>query len=185
MHATCHRILDGLVQIMSQGVAEISVPAVSRASGVSVPTIYRHFANKRALVEALPSYLAEKMGVAPMQTPQNPNDFADLIHGLYANVEALDDVIRAALISETAADIRAAMRPERFQMIEAVIAPLAHALDEPERMRLRNVLLVLSSSAVVRAFKDYLDLSWEEAADHVTWTIRRLIQSAANPEDET
>ena len=41
------RILDATVRVMARGLASLSIPAVAREAGVSVPTVYRHFATKR------------------------------------------------------------------------------------------------------------------------------------------
>lgn len=55
------RILEGLIAVMADGLVEVSIPAVAEASGVSIPTIYRYFPNKAALMAALPIYLAQKL----------------------------------------------------------------------------------------------------------------------------
>src|SRR4051812_18099760 len=57
------RILDACVAILARGVAELSIPAVAREAGVSVPTVYRNFADKRALVSETVLYLKHKRGV--------------------------------------------------------------------------------------------------------------------------
>jgi AcrR family transcriptional regulator len=44
------RILDACAALLARG--ELTVPAVARAANVSVPTVYRHFSDKQALVRA-------------------------------------------------------------------------------------------------------------------------------------
>ena len=51
--ATRTRILEALVRTMAAGIGGLSIPAVAREAGVSIPTIYRHFGSKHGLVEAL------------------------------------------------------------------------------------------------------------------------------------
>ncbi len=51
---TREQILDGLIQAMARGgLADLSIPAVAREAGVSVPTIYRYFHTKRELIDHL------------------------------------------------------------------------------------------------------------------------------------
>ena len=51
--ATRARILEATVAVMARGVASVSIPAVAREAGVSVPTVYRHFATKRDLLTSV------------------------------------------------------------------------------------------------------------------------------------
>ena len=74
MRRTREQILDALVRTIGQGVAGLSIPAVAREAGVSIPTIYRHFHNKQELVAALGGYLMQKMGLASMQPPRSLDD---------------------------------------------------------------------------------------------------------------
>src|SRR6476659_9111755 len=66
---TRNQILAGLVKTMARGIAEVSIPAVARESGISIPTIYRYFLTKRDLINALPGYMAQQVGAPPMQPP--------------------------------------------------------------------------------------------------------------------
>src|SRR5260370_29377475 len=69
-------ILEGLIQTMAHGgLADLSIPAVARVAGVSLPTIYRHFRTKRELIASLGSYILQKFGLIhaspPPPNPQN------------------------------------------------------------------------------------------------------------------
>jgi AcrR family transcriptional regulator len=65
---TREQILEGLIQAMARGgLADLSIPAVAREAGVSVPTIYRYFHTKRELIESLNGYIMQKSGIKPPQ----------------------------------------------------------------------------------------------------------------------
>ncbi len=173
------RILEGLIKVMGDGLADISIPAVAKASEISIPTIYRYFPTKQALIDALPAYLAEKIG-APTLAPQSDlENYLATIKAFYSNADKMDESLRAAALSEAAGNIRRTTRPERLQMVEDMLTPFITDLPIEEQKRLRNVVLVLATSAVIRAFTDYLDLSWQEAADHVVWAIQTLVNGAS------
>ncbi len=70
-------------------------------------------------------------------------------------------------------------------MLEHALSPVTGSLSEEDRVRLRNVVLVLTSTATIRAFKDYLGLSGDEIGDNVEWAVRRLCEWAAEQESNT
>lgn len=178
---TRDRILEGLLRTMARGVADLSVPAVAREAGVSVPTVYRYFHTKRVLVEALPGYIARRVGAGELLPPTDPEDLSAIVRQLYARSTGVDATLLAGGASPLANDIRRQLLPMRLKLIEEALAPVAGHLNPADRDRLRNVVLVLASSVTMRAFADYLDLSPEEAADHIAWTIRMLTRAVARP----
>src|SRR3954453_17892236 len=53
MALTRTRIIDAVFELLAEGhPAAISIPEVSRRSGVSIATIYRHFPSKEQLLDA-------------------------------------------------------------------------------------------------------------------------------------
>ncbi|WP_420632210.1 TetR/AcrR family transcriptional regulator [Candidatus Leptofilum sp.] len=178
---TRNRILEGLVKVMADGLVDVSIPAVAEASGVSIPTIYRHFPTKQALVAALPAYLAQKIGAPSLDPQPDFPTYLEALNQFYAKADQMDDTLRAAAMSEAAVNLRRTTRPERLQMIEEMLRPFTTDLPAAEQERLRNVVLVLASSAVMKAFTDYLGTSWEAAAIHATWAIETLVHSVSQP----
>jgi hypothetical protein len=55
---------------------------------------------------------------------------------------------------------------------------VTHRLSETDRIHLRDAVVLLTSSAMMRACKDYLDLSGEQAADRITWAVLTLCGAA-------
>ncbi len=182
---TREQILEGLVRTMAHGIAVLSIPTVAREAGVSVPTVYRYFRTKRDLIEALGSYLVQKIGFGQVQLPHSPEELTAMVENLFISYEGLDETLRAAAVSEFSYEARKKALPARLKIIEEALAPVRTKFNEKDWIRLRNIVLVLSSTATVRAFKDYLDLSGEEAADSVNWAILRLAQTASRADVTT
>jgi AcrR family transcriptional regulator len=178
MRRTREQILDALVRTIGQGVAGLSIPAVAREAGVSIPTIYRHFHNKQELVGALGGYLMQKMGMVSMQPPRSLDDLLAISRYGFVKAEDMDEAIKIVAVSELGSQIRKDAMPLRIKMLEDALADELAPLNEQDRVRLRNMILVLTSSAMIRAFKEYLDLSGEAAADTVEWAIRLLVCAA-------
>jgi len=180
---TRERILEGLIKAMAKGIANLSIPAVAREAGVSVPTVYRYFRTKKELVEALGGYLLEKkMGIntSTIQLPHSPEELVEAVKATFLMVERQDETVLAASASELSYEMRKEALPQRLRMIEQALAPIADQFNETDRIRLRNIVLILSSSAMVRTFKDYLDMPGAEAADNVAWAILTLTRATSD-----
>lgn len=181
---TRERVLEGLIRvIVTDGVGELSIPSVATESGVSVPTIYRHFGSKSGLVDALGEYVASKSGlrgdVAPVDTV---DELVDLIGEMYRRSAAMEPAHRAAMATDVGQEARRQLMPERLESIEIALSKIASDLNEPELTRLRDLVLILASSAVMRAFKDYLDMDSEQAAETVEWGVRLIVKSVTKEE---
>ncbi len=173
---TRQRILDALVRTMGKGVAGLSVPAVAAEARVSVPTVYRHFRTKAELVAALAPYLARKTGL--MEFPDvGGDDLGAVARELYRRNEAMDAEVRAAMASQLGQEVRRRTMPERVSLIRKAIAERVPGVTGAELDRLTRVLLILMSSATMRAYKDYLGMGAMEAAEDVAWTVGILQRS--------
>jgi AcrR family transcriptional regulator len=173
---TRKRILDALVRTMGKGVAGLSVPAVAAEAGVSVPTVYRHFRTKAELVAALAPYLSRKTGL--MEFPDvGGDDLGAVARELYRRNEAMDAEVRAAMASQLGQEVRRRTMPERITLIRKTVAKRVPGLKGAELDRLTRVLLILLSSATMRAYKDYLGMGAMEAAEDVAWTVGILQRS--------
>jgi AcrR family transcriptional regulator len=172
---TRRRILDGLVRTMARGVAGLSMPAVAREAGVSVPTVYRYFGTKAELVAALGPYLGEKSRL--MHIPDTKNGLGDMVRELYARHAALDPETRAAMASELGGEVRRHNMPRRIAIIRDALAPLVPGVSGEELDRLTRVMLILMSTPVIQAFKDYLGRDAVVAADDVAWMADALVDS--------
>lgn len=174
---TREQILDALIRTIGQGVAGLSIPAVAREAGVSIPTVYRHFHTKQELVAALGGYMMKKIGLTFLQPPRSLDELLAISRDGFIKAEGMDEAIKIAVVSELGSQIRRDAMPLRIKMLESALAVELALLNEQDRVRLRNMILVLTSSAMIRAFKEYLDLSGEAAADNVAWTIRLLVRA--------
>src|SRR3954468_17403674 len=76
---TREAILDALVRVMARGVADLSMPAVARESGVSLRTVYRYFPTKRDLLSQVNVRLDERIGYSLTPYPVDPDDLTDHI----------------------------------------------------------------------------------------------------------
>jgi AcrR family transcriptional regulator len=174
---TRERILEGVVRTMQNGIAEFSMPAVASAAGVSLPTVYRHFRTKRDLFEALEAHVVAKTGLGPHLFPQSLEDVERAARDAFVRHAELDAGWRAVFASGIGRDMRQSMLvPQRTRILERWITPLVQGLHPAERDRLIRLVTLLLTSATARAFKDYLGVGPESAAEEVGWAVRTLIR---------
>jgi AcrR family transcriptional regulator len=179
MQRTREQILDGLLAAMQNGLADLSIPAVALAAQVSVPTVYRHFPNKRRLFEALAEHVTQRSGMSELSVPRDLDGLHAWIRDSYVRLDTMDPMMAAAMAGTLGSELRRkSLLPGRMKVLEVPLAPTMALLPPKERAHLRNLLVVLTSSAALRTFKGYLGLAPEQAAETVAWGLRALVDAA-------
>jgi AcrR family transcriptional regulator len=176
--ATRRRILDAAVRVLARGIATISVPAVAREAGVSVPTVYRHFGSKQALLSALYPYLVERTGASASADPRSLDELLEGVRRLFGRLDAFDDLARAAAASPAGDEARRATMPDRLARIGRIVDTIQPPLPPAGRDRVARLLAVLTASASLRMWRDHLGVSVDEAAEDVDWAIRAAVAAA-------
>jgi len=177
---TRERILEATLRLLANGLASLSIPAVAREAGVSVPTIYRHFGTKGALMSALYPYFARRTGLDAVPDPTSLDDLRRGIRAYFGRLDALKDFARAAYASPIADDVRHATMHSRVQRIRRVADSVRPRLPKVDRDRITRLLVVLTSSSSLRMWRDHLGASVEDAADDIDWVMRAAVAAAAS-----
>ena len=81
------RVLEAAKAVFSAGGAEASLEAVARRAGVGIGTLYRHFATREALYEAVYRREVEQLGELAEQLKNEARPVDGLRRWLSANVE--------------------------------------------------------------------------------------------------
>jgi AcrR family transcriptional regulator len=181
--ATRARILDATVKVMAGGIASVSIPAVAREAGVSVPTIYRHFATKGDLLASLYPYLVQRAGLEPEVVPHSIDDLRDGVRAVFKRIDSFDDIARAAIASPAAREARSINMPDHLALIGRLAESIEPRLSKDDRDRITRLLAVLTASSSLRMWRDNLGASVEDAADDVDWMVRAAIAAATSRDD--
>ena len=175
---TRERILEATLRLTASGLASLSIPAVAREAGVSVPTIYRHFRTKGALLSAMYPFAARRTGLDAVPDPTSVEELRAAIRAYIERLDGLEDMARAAYASPIADEVRHATMRSRVQRIERVADSVKPKLRKVYRDRITRLLVVLTSSSALRMWRDHLGASVEEAADDIEWVVRAAIAAA-------
>jgi AcrR family transcriptional regulator len=174
------RILDATVRVMAGGLASVSIPAVAREAGVSVPTIYRHFGTKRDLLAAVYPHLVRRAGYDEMVVPRSMEELRDGVRATFDRIDSFDALARAAMASPAAEEIRRISMPDRLELGRQLVASIEPKLRPVDRYRLARLLAVLITSSALRVWRDHLGSSVEEAADDIDWMARSAVAGATS-----
>src|SRR6266542_1666469 len=177
---TRESILDALVQVLAGGLADLSVPAVARAAGLSVRTIYRHFPTKRDLLIALGEHMDRRSGYGFDPLPRRPEDLDQTVRDAYRQADALSVEHQAAYATALGREVRHERdMPIKLQVFADALAPVLGSLSPDEQRHLVHLVTVLISRYTLHRFKADLGVSADEAAETVVWALQTLIQALA------
>jgi AcrR family transcriptional regulator len=184
---TQQRILDTFEsELLERGYSDISIRSVAKRAGISVPTVYRHYPNKEALLLALMEATQNEQGFNfyevltdvsdPMATvtklldgtwdinEQRPGRTKAILHAIAAPGEAgtgkvVSEIVnRFAFMSHESLVTMRYLPADELEKLEAMVALL---LSRPAWERLRfghNLSRDLARSAVLDTLSGLLDL---------------------------
>lgn len=180
--ATRARILEATLAVMARGVATVSIPAVAREAGVSVPTVYRHFGTKRELLAAVFPHVVRRAGLDDFVPPQSIDELGHGVRALFERIDSAGDLARAAAASPAAEEVRRVDMPARLEMSRRLADSIVPKLTPGDRNRIARLLTILISASALRVWRDHLGSSVEEAADDVDWVIKAAVAASTRSE---
>ncbi|MFN2557140.1 MAG: TetR/AcrR family transcriptional regulator [Nitriliruptorales bacterium] len=179
---TRQKILDGLVRVLGRGLAGLSVPAVARESGVSVPTVYRYFKSREELLRGLAEEYEARLEAASNLPPPPPDvdRLSSYLRMLFVRYGEMEATFPAFLAAAAGGQAPSSHMLPRLRMIEDWLDTVAPGMNDEGHSRLRGLIAVLIAPDTFRAFTDYLGLSSRQVAEIVAWAIRQLVREAQN-----
>jgi AcrR family transcriptional regulator len=180
--ATQARILEATVSVMARGVASVSIPAVAREAGVSVPTVYRHFGTKRDLLAAVFPHVVRRAGLDELIPPRSIDELGHGVRALFERIDSAGDLARAAAASPAAEEVRRVDMPARLEMSRRLADSIVPKLTPGDRNRIARLLTILISASALRVWRDHLGSTVEEAASDIDWVISAAIAASTRSE---
>jgi len=153
----------------------VTIARIAQEAGVSVPTVYRHFPTKQELLDALYPNAERRARRSGFVAPTTIAELHEGIIRLLDTLDAFDDLTRAAMASPTGEEARSRSMPRRIGLIRRMVETIEPPLPEAARDRIVRLLVVLTSSAALRAWRDHLERSPEEVADEIETVVQAAI----------
>ena len=90
-------------------------------------------------------------------------------------MDSLDDMARAAFASPIADEVRHATMQSRFERIRRLGDTIEPPLSKADQDRITRLLVILTSSASLRTWRDHLGSSVDEVVDDIDWFLKAAI----------
>jgi AcrR family transcriptional regulator len=172
---TRKRILDSAASVITED-GDFVVAQVAERAGVSVRTVYHHFPDREAMLDALGEWLAEELGYPRPEWPQDLSSFADLTVEMAERLSADVDKMRVFFSTPVGQAARRQARARRLKHLRR-LADVELAGMDPQTAEWAVVIIhELASSRTWLAIQDDAGFDVSEAAEAVGWAIKTLLR---------
>jgi AcrR family transcriptional regulator len=174
---TRRRILAAAERLMQDAdLGELTFSAVAREAGVQERTVYRHFATKGEMLDALWDALDPRIGTASF-----PDSEASLVEAPQRVFPAFDDnenLMRAFWSTRQGREFRLRVNEKRKAAIRKAVAGAVKDLPANEARWVIATAQLLYSGAAWQTMKDYWDFSGEEAGKASSFMLQLIFDAA-------
>lgn len=171
---TREKILAAVAGLLREGEMEdLSYNLVAERAGVSVPTIYRYFPSRKALLDGMDRWLARELKRPPL-----PRDFDELIActpAFFQYYHDARDLLSAARVSGL---LREANRPgqkERDRVFALLLSPFTKGLPGEKADAVHGLVRILYSFESFLLLQERFGVGPARAAETVAWATRVLL----------
>jgi AcrR family transcriptional regulator len=169
-------ILDAVIAALANQ-EELSVPALAKAAAVSVPTVYRHFPTRDALIDATQEAIGARF--SRPQWPESPDDLGARVPDRFAWFEANGMLIRAILSSSLGREVLASVQRRRERVnTRSMQAQVSH-LDETRARAMIAIVSMLDDAHTWRQLRDVWRIRAEDATWAARWAMQTLLEQLA------
>lgn len=125
-------ILDAAIALMeTEAVHDISARSVAKQAGLSERTLFRYFADREELLDAIAGAVTRRLELPP--EPRSLQELLDYPAALYTRYEATTALTKAALHSELYHRVRTHDAEQRGQSLRKLVDELAPKAGKQER----------------------------------------------------
>jgi AcrR family transcriptional regulator len=154
---------------------ELSMVHIARLAGVSLRTVYRHFSDRAALLEAAGNHLYASLDVAIDIAA--PEDIASSFRVAARQLSKRPKLARALVQSRAGRASRSRVRSQRVQAISGALEQLTGGVEPGAAVAATAIITHLCSAAAWVQVAEESGLSDEQAQEAVAWAIETLVSS--------
>lgn len=170
--------MEAAIRVLERGIAGLSVPAVAREAGVSVPPCTTHFADKAALIRAVSDRIDRLAGIDTLPAPRSPAELAQHIRHVFPRLNGRQALMGPAFRGPEGEALRREWLAERATMVRHALSDASLRLEPADFERLVSISTLLCTSQTPGVLNEYLGLPAAESAEAVAWAIFKLSEEA-------
>lgn len=178
---TRREILQAAAELIeSDGLADFSLREVAARADVSERTLYYHFPNRQAVLDALADWVDEQLRERRLQDdPRNIEDFPARIAAIFAAFDEIGAPARAMARLSAAEGMRSAAYRDRTEAFRERFAEVLDPLPPAEAERCFALLRHVVSATTWMTLREEFGLEAEDAAAAMAWALRALLDDLA------
>ncbi len=169
---TRDKLLAAAVEILGEDDAELTVRTVAARANVSVPTAYRYFPDRDALVEAIAQWISARVISQPF--PTKPGDMASYLRSTFEGFAANEALVRAQLNTHAGRSVRAKHRKARNAQTLELMKAMFPKSSAPSQRRAAALLRMIVGLNTWVSFRDEWGMEEEEILRVVMWAFDTL-----------
>jgi AcrR family transcriptional regulator len=175
---TRQKVLAAVLELVGEGsLDELSVPAVSHRSGVSVATIYRYFPTRDELLAAAAAEPSRQaLSRRPASRPDD-DELAAFQRAMWHDFAGNLPLLRHQVASTAGREMRAARLERSRALLSDYIERQGIDARTSEGQRLISLLLLVNGSLGLIELHDRQGLDVDEALERSLWAMRALIDA--------
>lgn len=173
--ATRARIVEAALGLMVEGPEGEDIPldAIAARAGVERRTLFRHFATREALFQAVFAELNTRLGLPGL--PRSEEDLRNGPVNAFAAFDGQEHAIRAAIHSRAGRAMRAGTIADRRAAFEAALARRLGGLAPDKRVQVLALVHLLYSAPAWEVLKDYGGLDGPGAGRAAQWALSLVL----------
>jgi AcrR family transcriptional regulator len=174
MDRTREKLIETAIDIvMEEGGEKLTIRRVASRADVSVPTAYRHFPDRGALLDAMALKIRVQFGGATI--PATADDLPAWLRLVFANYEKNDRLLRAQLNTPVGRSLRIKNQKARAaKLVEMMQRSLPSATASTQR-RLTALMYLLAHAPAWVVLHDEWGMDAAEASAATIWAIDVLL----------
>lgn len=156
------RILDAaILELGATELEELTMAGVAARAGVTERTVFRHFASRDTLIQAVWPRLQKR--VRSRGFPRTAEALIDTPNLLFPEFDKEEGLVRASAFSAAGREVRRAANGERQAAMRAAVRDAFPGITEPELTRLAAIVQLLDSAYAWAVMKEHWGLDGKEA----------------------
>ena len=166
-------------ELEHSGMAVLTNALIAQRAGVSERTVYRHFATRESLLEAVAAEVTSRLATPPV--PADPEALRDYPAQLFACFEARPQLTSEALQSDLFAHIRDGVSSQRWLALRRLVQTHWPAVPPARREQATVGMRYLLTATTWSYHRRQLGLDPAATAAAVTYTLGCILDNLGPP----
>ncbi len=167
------RILDGFIELLIEGAADLSHDAVAERAGLGRRTIYRYFPDRTALMDGALMRVRELAGPR-VAYPNSAEELLETLEPIYSGFDAIAPIATMLRTTPQGRQLRLAQNAGRVRRYTAALAETVRNLPPADRKLATAMLQVLHTTPWLE-MRDHWGLDGRQIARATGWAVRTLL----------